>query len=104
METKIKDFELKQHLEEIIEDRNPDKKAVVDDTALIVKEINTNGSYHLNLSINATLYDLYKNLNLSDIQIKKRTYNRLKEDQEKHGYKEFETMITDILEKHYDHD
>lgn len=24
--------------------------------------------------------------------------------QQKHGYKEFETMITDILEKHYDHD
>ena len=104
METKIKDFELKQHLEEIIEDRNPDKKAVVDDMALIVREINTDGSYHLNLSINARLYDPYQNLNLSDIKIKKRTYNRLKEDQEKHGYKEFETMIADVLEKHYEKD
>lgn len=104
METKIKDFELKQHLEEIIEDRNPDKKAVVDDMALIVNEVNTNGFYHLNLSINAKLYDLYKNLNLSDIQIKKRTYNRLEEDQQKHGYKELTTMVADVLEKHYDHD
>lgn len=104
METKIKDFELKQHLEEIIEDRNPDKKAVVDDMALIVNEINTNGSYHLNLSINARLYDLYKNLNLSDIQIKKRTYDRLKESQKKHGFKSIETMIASALEKYYDHD
>ena len=104
METKIKDFELKQHLEEIIEDRNPDKKAVVDDMALIVNEINTDGSYHLNLSINARLYDLYQNLNLSDIKIKKWTYNRLKEDQEKHGFADLKGVITDILEKHYDHD
>ena len=104
METKTKDFELKQHLEEIIEDRNPDKKAVVDDMALIVNEINTDGSCHLNLSINATLYDLYKNLNLSDIHIKKRTYNKLEEDQKKHGFKSIETMIADVLEKHYEKD
>lgn len=95
---------MKQHLEEIIEDRNPDKKAVVDDMALIVNEINTDGSYHLNLSINATLYDLYKNIDLSYIQIKKRTYNRLEEDQKKHGFKSIEAMIASALEKYYDHD
>ena len=41
-------------------------------------------------------------INLTNMPIKQSTVKQLREDQKKHGYKEFETMITDILEKHYD--
>lgn len=104
METKIKDFELKQDLEKMIEDRNPDKVAVIDDMALVVDKINTNGSCHFNLSVNATLYDNYTYLGTPGVQIKTRTYNRLKEDQEKHGFTDLKDMVEEVLEKHYDHD
>lgn len=104
METKIKDFELKQYLEKIIEDRDPDKGAMVDNMSLILDGINTDGSYHFNLSIDATLYDRYEMLGLPNVEIKKRTYNKLKEDQEKHGFTDLDPMVADILERHYNHD
>lgn len=99
-----KDFELKQYLEKIIGNTNPNKEALVDNMSLIFDEINTDGSYHFNLSIDATLYDRYERLDLPNVQIKKRTYDKLKEDQAKHDFTYLDTLIADILERHYEND
>lgn len=32
------------------------------------------------------------------------TNKQLKEDQQKHGYKELTTMVADVLEKHYENE
>ena len=57
-----------------------------------------------NLEIDTHLSERVDVINLTNMPIKQSTVKQLKEDQQKYGYKEFETMITDILEKHYDHD
>ena len=43
-------------------------------------------------------------INLTNMPIKQSTVKQLKEDQQKHGYKELTTMIADVLEKHYEKD
>ena len=37
-----------------------------------------------------------------ELRLNQSLLDKINQDKEKHGYKEFETMITDILEKHYD--
>ena len=37
-----------------------------------------------------------------ELRLNQSLLDKINQDKEKHGYKEFETMITDIMEKHYD--
>lgn len=57
-----------------------------------------------NLEIDAHLSERVDFINLANMPIKQSTVKQLREDQKKHGFKSIETMIADVLEKHYDHD
>lgn len=55
-----------------------------------------------NLEIDTHLSDRVDIINLTNMPIKQSTIKRLREDQQKHGYKELTTMVADVLEKHYE--
>lgn len=55
-----------------------------------------------NLEIDTHLSDRVDIINLTNMPIKQSTVKRLREDQQKHGYKELTTMVADVLEKHYE--
>ena len=57
-----------------------------------------------NLEIDAHLSERVDVINLTNMPIKQSTVKQLKEDQQKHGYKELTTMVADVLEKHYEKD
>lgn len=57
-----------------------------------------------NLEIDANITESVDIINLTNMPIKRSTIKQLKEDQQKHGYKELTTMVADVLEKHYEQD
>lgn len=57
-----------------------------------------------NLEIYANITESVDIINLTNMPIKRSTIKQLKEDQQKHGYKELTTMVADVLEKHYEKD
>lgn len=56
------------------------------------------------LAIDTHLSDRVDVINLTNLTIKRSTIDKLEEDQKKHGFKSIETMIADVLEKHYEKD
>ena len=56
------------------------------------------------LAIDTHLSDRVDVINLTNMPIKQSTVKQLKEDQQKHGYKELTTMVADVLEKHYENE
>lgn len=57
-----------------------------------------------NLEIDANITESVDIINLTNMPIKRSTIKQLKEDQQKHGYKELTTMVAYVLEKHYEQD
>lgn len=57
-----------------------------------------------NLEIDTHLSEHVDVINLTNMPIKHSAIKKLKEDQQKHGYKELTTMVADVLEKHYEKD
>lgn len=104
MSIAIDDEKLKHELKRVLEEMYPTELIDVTKLTLYLGDPRTDNVLDFNLQINARYYERITTIPLTHLTIRKSLMNKIKEDQEKHGYKEFETMITDILEKHYDHD
>lgn len=94
---------LKYELKKTIENEYSGLDISINNLSLGVKGFYP-GRTVFNLEIDTHLSDRVDIINLTNMPIKQSTIKQLKEDQQKHGYKELTTMITDILEKHYEKD
>lgn len=91
-------YELKRALEKIYSTESID----VENLTLSLGDPQTDNVIEFNLRFYGRYYERITTIPLTHLTIRKSLINKIKEDQEKHDYKEFETMIADILEKHYD--
>lgn len=102
MSIAIDDEKLKHELKRVLEEMYPTESIDVEKLALYLGDPRTDNVLDFNLQINARYYERITTVPLTNLTMRKSLISKIKEDQKKHGYKEFETMITDVLEKHYD--
>ena len=100
----VADKKLKHELKRELEEMYPTESIDVENLTLFLGDPRTDNVIEFNLRFHGRYYERITTIPLTHLTIRKSLINKIKEDQKKHGYKEFETMITDILEKHYDHD
>ena len=100
----VTDKKLKYELKRALEEAYPTESIDVENLTLSLGDPQTDNVIEFNLRFHARYYERITTIPLTHLTIRKSLINKIKEDQKKHGYKEFETMIADILEKHYDHD
>ena len=93
---------LKHELKRALEEMYPTESIDVENLTLSLGEPRTDNVLEFNLRFYARYYERITTIPLTHLTIRKSLINKIKEDQEKHGFKEFETMIADVLEKHYD--
>ena len=94
---------LKYELKKTIENEYSGLDISINNLSLGVKGFYP-GRTVFNLEIDTHLSDRVDIINLTNMPIKQSTIKQLKEDQQKHGYKELTTMIADVLETHYEKD
>ncbi len=94
---------LKHELKKTIENEYSGLDISINNLSLGVKGFYP-GITVFNLEIDAHLSERVDVINLTNMTIKQSTVKQLREDQQKHGYKELTTMIADVLEKHYEKD
>lgn len=96
-----KEEKLKHELRTTLEKVYPGLDFVINGLQL---EPDYSGRTVFNLEIDANITESVDIINLTNMPIKRSTIKQLKEDQQKHGYKELTTMVADVLEKHYEQD
>lgn len=94
---------LKHELKKTIENEYSGLDISINNLSLGVKGFYP-GRTVFNLEIDTHLSERVDIINLTNMPIKRSTIKQLKEDQQKHGYKELTTMVADVLEKHYEKD
>ena len=92
---------LKYELKKTIENEYSSLDISINDLKLGVKGFYP-GRTVFNLEIDTRIAEHIDVINLTNMPIKTSTIKQLKEDQKKYGYKELTTMVTDVLEKHYE--
>lgn len=100
----VADEKLKHELKRVLEEMYPTESINVKNLTLYLGDPRRDNVLDFNLQINAQYYERIITIPLKNLTMRKSLISKIKEDQQKHGYKEFETMITDILERHYNHD
>lgn len=98
-----KEEKLKHELKNTLQKAYPDLDFVINGLQLEPDSFHY-GDAIFYLTIDTHLSDHVDIINLTNMPIKQSTIKQLKEDQQKHGYKELTTMVADILEKHYEQD
>lgn len=94
---------LKHELKKTIENEYSGLDISINNLSLGVKGFYP-GRTVFNLEIDTHLSERVDVINLTNMPIKQSTIKQLREDQQKHGYKELTTMVADVLEKHYEKD
>lgn len=100
----VTDKKLKHELKRVLEEAYPTESIDVENLTLSLGDPRMDNVIEFNLRFHGRYYERITTIPLTHLTMRKSLINKIKEDQEKHGYKEFETMIADILEKHYDYD
>ena len=98
----ITDKKLKHELKRVLEEAYPTESIDVENLTLSLGDPRMDNVIEFNLRFYGRYYERITTIPLTHLTMRKSLINKIKEDQKKHGYKELETMITDILEKHYD--
>lgn len=98
-----KEEKLKHELKTTLQKAYPDLDFVINGLQLEPDSFHY-GDAIFYLTIDAHLSERVDVINLTNMPIKQSTVKQLREDQKKHGFKSIETMIADILEKHYEKD
>ena len=98
-----KEEKLKHELKNTLQKAYPDLDFVINGLQLEPDSFHY-GDAIFYLTIDTHFSERVDVINLTNMPIKQSTVKQLKEDQQKHGYKELTTMVADVLEKHYDHD
>lgn len=94
---------LKHELKKTIENEYSGLDISINNLSLGVKGFHPSRTV-FNLEIDTHLSERVDVINLTNMPIKQSTVKQLREDQQKHGYKELTTMIADVLEEHYEKD
>lgn len=94
---------LKYELKKTIENEYSGLDISINNLSLGVKGFYS-GRTVFNLEIDANITESVDIINLTNMPIKRSTIKQLKEDQQKHGYKELTTMVANVLEEHYEKD
>ena len=98
----IDDEKLKHELQRVLNKIYQTESFNISDLNLTSNGFSTRNDWTFNLKIDARPIERIINIPFTNLTIKQSTVKQLKEDQQKHGYKELTTMIADVLEKHYD--
>lgn len=98
-----KEEKLKHELKNTLQKAYPDLDFVINGLQLEPDSFHY-GDAIFYLTIDTHLSERVDVINLTNMPIKQSTVKQLKEDQQKHGYKELTTMVADVLEKHYEKD
>lgn len=93
-----KEEKLKHELKNTLEKIYPDLDFLINGLQLEPDSFH-HGDAIFYLAIDTHLSARVDVINLTNMPIK-----QLKEDQQKHGYKELTTMVADVLEKHYENE
>lgn len=98
----VTDEKLKHELKRVLEEMYPTESIDVKNLTLFLGDPRTDNVIEFNLRFHGRYYERITTVPLTNLTMRKSLISKIKEDQKKHGYKEFETMIKDVLEKHYD--
>lgn len=98
----IDDEKLKHELKRVLEETCSTKSFNIINLNLSSIEFSARNDLTFNLKIDAQSIERITNIPFTNLTIKQSTIDKLEEDQEKHGFKSIETMIANVLEKHYD--
>lgn len=98
----IDDEKLKHELQRVLEETCSTKSFNIINLNLSSIEFSARNDLTFNLKIDAQSIERITNIPFTNLTIKQSTIDKLEEDQKKHGFKSIETMIANILEKHYD--
>lgn len=100
----IDDEKLKHELQRVLEETFQSDVFNIENLILTVIGFSTKSDLTFNLKIETHKTERFNTISLKNLTISESLIDKIKKDQEKHGYKELETMIANVLEKHYDHD
>lgn len=98
-----KEEKLKHELKNTLEKIYPDLDFLINGLQLEPDSFH-HGDAIFYLAIDIHLSARVDVINLTNMPIKQSTVKQLKEDQQKHGYKELTTMVANVLEKHYENE
>ena len=98
----VTDEKLKHELKRALEEMYPTESIDVENLTLSLGDPQMDNVIEFNLRFHGRYYERITTIPLTHLTIRKSLINKIKEDQEKHGFKSIETMIADVLEKHYD--